>query len=154
MDGLHLTLRYVGRVADTERAPLLTATREAAARSGPFEVELATAGAFPNPRRPRTLWLAAARGADHLARLNMVVDDAVEDAGYGRDPRPFTPHLTLARADGVGGGADTARILVEEARGLSVRWSVSELVLFESVTGGGPARYVPLEVAPLSGGAG
>jgi 2'-5' RNA ligase len=154
MDGLHLTLRYVGPVPDASRGPLTEATRAAARRCEPFEVELVTAGAFPNPRRPRTLWLGAAMGADDLARLNGIVDDAVEGAGYGRDPRPFRPHLTLARADGVGGGAETARILVEEAAGLVVRWRVAQLVLFESVTGGGPARYVPIEVAPLAGGAG
>lgn len=154
MDGLHLTLRYVGPVADEARAPLQTATLEAAARASPFEVELATAGSFPNPRRPRTLWLGATRGADELGDLNVVVDEAVERAGYGRDLRPFRSHLTLARSDGVGGGAETARVLVEEARELSVRWTVTELVLFESVTGAGPARYVPLEVAPLAGGAG
>jgi 2'-5' RNA ligase len=154
MDGLHLTLRYVGGVADAERGPLADATREAAARASPFEVELATAGAFPNPRRPRTLWLGASRGAVELGALNVVVDEAVERAGYGRDPRPFRPHLTLGRSDGVGGGAETARILIEEARGLSVRWRASELVLFESVTGDGPARYLPIEVAPLAGGAG
>jgi 2'-5' RNA ligase len=150
MDGLHLTLRYIGPVPDESRGPLVTATREAALASVPFEVELATAGAFPNPRRPRTLWLGATLGADELAGLNVVVDDAVERAGFGRDQRPFRAHLTLARADGVGGGGETARILVEEARGVAVRWRVSELVLFESVTGGGPARYVPIDVAPLA----
>ena len=154
MDGLHLTLRYVGPVADEERVPLQAATREAAARAGPFDVELATAGAFPSSRRPRTLWLGATRGATELEALNVVVDEAVEGAGYGRDLRPFRSHLTLARSDGVGGGAETARVLVEEARGLAVRWTVTELVLFESVTGGGPARYVPIEVASLAGGAG
>ena len=154
MDGLHLTLRYVGPVMDEALPPLQTATQEAALRAGPFDVELTTAGSFPNPVRPRTLWLGATRGADELEALNVVVDDAVARAGHGGDQRPFRPHLTLARSDGVGGGGETARILVEEASGLSVRWTVTELVLFESVTGGGPARYVPIEVAPLTGGAG
>jgi 2'-5' RNA ligase len=154
LDGLHLTLRYLGRVPTSEWASLAAATRTAATVVGPFDVELSGAGAFPDPRRPRTLWLAASRGADALAALNQVVDDAVERAGLGRDPRPFRAHLTLARSDGVAGGAETVRVLLEEARGLAVRWRVSELVLFESVTGGGPARYVPLEIAPLTGDAG
>ena len=43
-----------------------------------------TAGSFPNARR-RALWVGATRGADELGALNVVVDEAVERAGYGRD---------------------------------------------------------------------
>jgi hypothetical protein len=37
-----------------------------------------------------------------------------------------------------------------EAQHLSVGWTADEAVLFESVTGGGPARYEPLARAPFS----
>jgi hypothetical protein len=37
-----------------------------------------------------------------------------------------------------------------EADGLDVRWNVDRVVLFESVTGGGPARYVPIGEGPLA----
>jgi 2'-5' RNA ligase len=77
----------------------------------------------------------------------------VERAGWARDTRPFRPHLTLARSDGVAGAGETARILVDEAGGLDIRWLVDRLVLFESVTGGGPARYEPLLVVPFGPGA-
>ena len=83
--GSTLTLRYISPVADEERAPLQAATRAAAALAGPFEVELVTAGSFPNARRPRALWVGATRGADELGALNVVVDEAVERAGYGHD---------------------------------------------------------------------
>jgi hypothetical protein len=39
-----------------------------------------------------------------------------------------------------------------EASELDERWSVDRTVLFESVTGGGPARYVPIGEAPLADG--
>ena len=64
---------------------------------------------------------------------------AVEQAAsWPRDPRGFRAHLTLARADGVRAGPETLRRLVEEAATLRVEWQADELVLFESVTGGGP----------------
>jgi hypothetical protein len=47
-------------------------------------------------------------------------------------------------------GPETLRRLVAEAEDLVVGWTADELVLFESVTGGGPARYEVLLRAPLS----
>jgi 2'-5' RNA ligase len=60
--------------------------------------------------------------------------------------------MTLARSDGVRAGPETLRRLVAEAEHLDVAWRADELVLFESVTGGGPARYESLLTVPLTGG--
>ena len=59
--------------------------------------------------------------------------------------------MTLARTDGARSGPATAAALREAAADLSVVSAVDRLVLYESVTGGGPARYVPLDEAPLDG---
>lgn len=154
MDGLHMTLRFIGPTEPERIDAARDATVRAAAGVVPFSVHLTTAGSFPDPRRPRTLWLGATVGADALLALNDRVDTEVERGGWQRDTRPFRPHLTLARSDGVAGAAETARILVAEAAPLDVRWAVDRLVLFESVTGGGPARYEPLLVAPFAPGDG
>jgi len=139
-----MTLRFIGPTEPERIEAVREATVRAAAGVAPFEVRLATAGSFPDQRRPRTLWLGATDGADRLLDLNDRVDTEVERAGWERDTRPFRPHLTLARSDGVAGAGETARILVDEADALDIRWMVERLVLFESVTGGGPARYEPL----------
>lgn len=154
LDGVHLTLRFIGPIEPARLEGAETATREAAAGVAPFEVRLTTSGAFPNDRRPRALWLGVTDGVDRLVELNDRVDAAVERAGWARDSRPFRAHLTLARSDGVAGAAQTAGILGEETRGLDIRWLVDRLVLFESITGGGPARYEPLLVVPFEEPAG
>ena len=112
---------------------------------------LSGGGGFPNPRRPRTLWIAAREGVGTLALLDAAVDREVARAGWELDRRPFVPHLTLARSDGVAGGSETLRLLVDAARDLEVPWRVDRLTLFESLTGGGPARYQPLLSVALSG---
>ena len=149
MDGLHLTVRFLGPTDPGRLDALGDAVRRAGAASEPFEIVLAGAGGFPNPRRPRTLWVAARDGVAELAQLDASVDREVARAGWDLDSRPFVPHLTLARSDGVAGGSETLRLLVEGARELEVPWHVDRLVLFESITGGGPARYEPLLVVPL-----
>ena len=63
--------------------------------------------------------------------------------------RPFRPHLTLARSDGVRAGSLVADRLAAALGDRTIPFVVDDLGLFESVTGGGPARYVPVTSAPL-----
>lgn len=153
LDGLHLTLRFIGPTDPGRLDDLAAAVRRAAAAVTPFPVILSGGGGFPNPRRPRTLWIAAVDGIRELTELDATVDREVVRAGWEADQRPFVPHLTLARSDGVAGGSETLRLLVEAARVLEVTWHVDRLMLFESITGGGPARYRPLLTVPLGGAA-
>ena len=61
----------------------------------------------------------------------------------------FTPHLTIARTDGLRLGPVAAHALEGAADGLDVRFPVDRVVLFRSILGGGPARYEPLHEARL-----
>ncbi len=149
LDGLHLTLRFIGPTLEDRVAPALEATRTAAAGSEPFDIVIGGGGAFPSVERPRALWLAIGEGADHLADLARAVDLALDANGWAFEIRPFQPHLTLARSDGVPAGGRIAARLIEHARELRVRARVERIALFESLTGGGPARYEPLEVIDL-----
>jgi RNA 2',3'-cyclic 3'-phosphodiesterase len=149
MDGLHLTLRFLGPTPESDLPTVAEAVRRAASTHDPFEVRIDGGGAFPNPRRPRTLWLAVTHGTAELESLARSVDRELVAAGWPSDDRPFRAHLTVARSDGVPAGADVARRLTAAAEGVDLSSAADRLVLFESITGGGPARYEPLESTPL-----
>ena len=89
-------------------------------------------------------------GADELAATAARVEDALAAAGVERSERPFRAHLTLARADGIRAGSDVARRLIDAAAGRRSTFAATELILFETIAGGGPARYTPLHTAPLN----
>jgi len=108
----------------------------------PFAVRIAGADDFPATGRPRTLWLDLDRGADDLAALAARLDDALAAAGWERERRPFRAHLTLARADGVRAGPATVAALRAAAAELAIESPIERVVLFESITGSGRARYV------------
>jgi 2'-5' RNA ligase len=151
VDGLHLTLRFLGPTPDDRRPPL-EAAADALARAGtPFEVTLGGGGAFPSLVQPRSLWVGVAGGAERLAQLADGLTSSAGECGLILDTRPFAPHLTLARTDGLRLGAAAAHALVEAANGLEARFTVDRVVLFRSFLGGGPARYEPLHESPLGG---
>lgn len=149
MDGLHLTLRFLGPTDPARLPEARAAVLEAASGVGPFELGLAGAGAFPSPTRPRVLWLGLGLGTDPLEELTIRLSTALADHGWPHDDRPPRPHLTLARSDGVPAGSLVAGRLLTAAADLDLRWTADRVVLFESQTGGGPARYVRLLEAQL-----
>jgi 2'-5' RNA ligase len=145
LDGLHLTLRFLGPTPDALVAPTVSAVEMAAATAaGPFELELAGAGTFPPGRRPRALWIGIAGGTTTLADLAARTEEALVGAGWQPEHRPFRAHLTLARSDGVASGQLVADRLADAMADRRIRCTIHEVGVFESITGGGPARYVPI----------
>lgn len=151
-EGLHLTLRFLGRTP-IEALPAVTeVVRAVGLSSAPFELEVGGAGAFPSVRRPRVLWLAVRRGGDVLAGLAAALDRGLEPLGWLPEQRPYAAHLTLGRAESEPAAAAAAAALVRAAAAFRLVWRVEELVLFESQLARGGARYVALGRFPLGSG--
>lgn len=150
LDGLHLTLRFLGPAPEQLLGPSISAVENVAANAaGPIAIELSGAGTFPSGRRPRTLWIGVSGGVDALTALAGQTESALVGVGWPPDDRPFRPHLTLARSDGVAAGPLVAGRLAAAMAERRVQATVKELGLFESLTGGGPARYVPVTLKSL-----
>ena len=149
LDGLHLTLRFLGPTLETRVAALSGIVDRVAADAERFRVALRGAGAFPSPSRPRTLWLGIASGDGDLAALTAELGRGLHADGWPVDDRPYRAHLTVARSDGRREGPLVARTLIEKASDFDASFEVDRIVLFESVTGGGPARYVARHEATI-----
>ena len=153
LDGLHITLRFLGPDAGGPRRGCRRRGRPPQPPAiAPFAVRIAGADAFPPTGRPRTLWLDLDRGVEDLSALAARLDDALAGAGWERERRPFRAHLTLARADGVRAGPATVAALREAASTLAIESPIDRIVLFESITGSGRARYVERAAADLGSG--
>lgn len=149
VEGLHLTLRFLGATLDERQPAVVAAIGAAAGGVAPFAISVNGGGAFPNAYRPRALWIGIDAGAGELAGLARQLNDELRILGWPSDDRPFQGHLTLARTDGVAGADDFARRLVEAARELRLTWRADRLVLYKSILGRGPARYEALAEAPF-----
>jgi 2'-5' RNA ligase len=136
---LHFTLKFLGEIEEERVAEAKAATAAAAIAatgrpgiSGPFRFALEGLGAFP-PRGPaRVLWAGCGEGAEALTALGAAVEEAFTAAGFPREERPFSPHLTLARVKEPEAGRRLARVLPTvpaEPFGLV---NASSLVLYQS----------------------
>ena len=94
VEGLHVTLKFVGHVDDGVVEQIKSAL--ASIKAAPFEVKFAGIGFFPNPKAARVFW-AGVDGGENLPRLASTIDAALEKLGFPRETKPYHPHLTLAR---------------------------------------------------------
>ena len=145
---LHLTVRFLGDVAEATLPAVLAAVGAAAAGGRPLELAATGLAAFPSARRPRALALALGGEVAALQALAAALEVGLVATGLPREPRPLRPHVTVARARERRGGPDlTVALAACPASGL--RWTAGALTLFESHLGAGGARHEVLLEAPL-----
>ncbi len=110
-ESMHVTLLFLGEVDDTDLARICRVTQKSAVGVEPFLLRIGGLGAFPNPRRPKTIWGGLTEGADSLQRLHAKIEEQLIELGtYRQEERAYTPHLTLGRVQGEADG----NILAEE----------------------------------------
>jgi 2'-5' RNA ligase len=149
LDGLHVTLRFIGPTPAGRVGEVAAALDRAVAGVAQFNVRLAGAGSFPTADRPRALWLGIVDGADALGRIAGAFESALSSAGWPVEPRSFRPHMTVARTDGAREGPNAATALERAAAALDAGFRADRVVLYRSHLGAGPAKYQPLHEALL-----
>jgi 2'-5' RNA ligase len=156
-ESLHVTLKFIGELAEAEIPRLQQALSTIQAR--PFALAFRGYGFFPTARAPRVFWLGIHAGED-LPNLATRVDGALSILKIPREDHPFTPHLTLART---GSGAPRLR----RERGSGTRFehlqkqlaamaapdfgtmTAREFFLYRSQLSPGGSRYSKLAGFPL-----
>ncbi|MGH7539181.1 MAG: RNA 2',3'-cyclic phosphodiesterase [Gemmatimonadales bacterium] len=96
-EGVHLTLKFLGDVADERSVELQGALGEAVTGARALTLVVRGAGAFPDPARPRVFW-AGVEPDPVLELLQDRVERVFAPLGFPTEARPFRPHLTLGRA--------------------------------------------------------
>lgn len=140
-DSIHLTLRFLGTVEQHVDEQARSHWARAVAEHAPFDLRFGSLGRFPERGRPRILW-AGVEPDPGLRALVSDLEDAARGLGFESESREFRPHLTLARAP------RGARVTLPEdwpSRPSAAVFSVSEVILFQSVLHPAGARYTALE---------
>jgi len=151
-DALHVTLKFLGEVADDRAASIGAALGEAVRTARPFEVALGGFGVFPDHDRPRVFWL----GVEPHPALELLANDvelAMGVLGFESDLRPFQPHLTIGRAR-KDARPSAFRALTELSAGIDYAsvLRVESVDLMQSTLGPAGPTYRIVHRAPLAGG--
>ena len=150
-ENVHLTLKFLGDVSPANLEMLEQMLSAEVSQHQPFEMEFGGLGAFPNPKRPRVIWIGI-QAPSGLEVLQHGIEAATATLGYPNDQRSFSPHLTIGRVkQNVGPtGMQKIRMALEETTvGPLGITPVSAVHLFKSDLKPTGAEYTKLFSAPL-----
>ena len=129
---IHLTLKFLG---DTEslKIPEIKESMKQVAISAPrFSMAMGEIGVFPNPSRPRVLWVGVEERQGHLITLHQQIEKGMAAIGFAEETRKFSSHLTLGRIKSSRGGRALQRKLASRGPVDAEPFEVSSFVLLQS----------------------
>jgi 2'-5' RNA ligase len=142
LGNLHFTLKFLGEVNEDQIEIICSVSRKIAASHKAFSLSLAGTGVFPCPENPRVLWIGARGDLDMFCSLQNALDLMLEKAGFQRETRPFSPHLTTGRVRSRRKIAVFLSKYLKEQIG-SAPFTVKELAVYKSeITGSGPLYHL------------
>jgi 2'-5' RNA ligase len=133
----HVTLKFLGWTRRDLIAAIDDRIGAAIAGIAPFKFKTQKIGAFPSLDKATIVW-AGVEDPGSIAELAKRIEVAAVELGFPAEPRPFHPHVTLARAR-------ETRLLREVVLPMSEQMfsgtSVDSVILFESETKSSSSVY-------------
>ncbi|MGA2265664.1 MAG: RNA 2',3'-cyclic phosphodiesterase [Phycisphaerae bacterium] len=146
---LHVTVQFLGDVADEQLREVLDTAAAVAGEIAPFDFHIRGLLAVPPTGLLRMVWAMATDPTGRMGQLQEHLAEALGALGFRAEERSFKPHITLVR---IKFAADPARFrqavqqMAERDFGLQ---HAAELVVYSSdLRPGGPV-YTPLAHCPL-----
>ncbi len=149
---IHLTLKFLGDVSVNNLALLTDALSTEVKLHPRFTISIGGLGAYPKVRTPRVVWVGV-EGPEPLYTLQRSIEMQMERLGYERDPRDFSPHLTLGRVSRSARPDEIHRVseaLEDYKVGFIGLNPVNEVRLYQSDLRPQGAIYSPIVSAPLA----
>jgi 2'-5' RNA ligase len=131
-DRLHVTLSFLGEIADAAIPEITQALGRLAQRHAPLSLSAGGGGTFGPPERPKVLWVALGGDLRALGLLQGELTRELGALGHPPEHERFEPHLTLARSAAPRGDAKLEKCS-DALRGAKLGLlQVTEVVLFAS----------------------
>lgn len=151
-EGIHLTLKFLGEISNSNLGEIGQVLEREVNRHPFFTLRVGGFGCFPNRRRPRVLWIGITEENGTLAQVQTAIEEKLVPLGFGKEGRPFHPHLTLGRVRRNISMSELPQLqdaVDEFVVGQIGHFEVSELHLIRSVLRPSGAEYSTLMEFPL-----
>jgi 2'-5' RNA ligase len=111
-ENIHLTLKFLGEIKDDQIMDICNITGDVAGRHKRFELNIESVGHFGG-RSARVLWVGMGQNYEKLLQLQQDLDQQLDLAGWPREARKFSGHLTLCRIRNARAGIKLAQLVQE-----------------------------------------
>jgi 2'-5' RNA ligase len=153
-NGIHLTLQFLGDTPVERLSAIQETLAVVAQNASACTFTVGGLGCFPNPRRPRVVWVGVEEPGGRLAALQDAIEEAMERFGYAPEGRGFTPHLTLGRVQRRASNREAAQVgeaVTGTPVGQLAEITADRFALIRSVLKPTGAEYTTLAEFPLMG---
>lgn len=152
-ENLHITLAFLGYLADEELPEVLKITREITQKNQPFSINLNRICYGPPKKPPRMVWVEGEKSQE-LGKLQKDLENSLlnSEVKLPEKPevRPYAVHITLGRIKQWEFRAiePEERPIIDEE--ISLSFDVNFIEIMESRLKRGGSEYTILESAPLA----
>ena len=108
-ENIHLTLKFLGEIKDEQIMDVCNITGDVAGRHNGFELDVGSVGCFGG-KSARVLWVGTGQGCEKLLQLQQDLEQQLDSAGWPREARKFSAHLTLCRIRNARAGVKLAQL--------------------------------------------
>lgn len=148
VDGMHLTLRFIGQTDDDAVERFAGAL--ARVRVEPFLLPVGGVGLFPSRGPAKVLWAGVGHGHTRLYQLRKQVDEALLTVDPGLALPGFHPHFTVGRLDETHEAKAIAHFIERHKSWEGPPFQVAEFHLMASeLAAGRPPIYRVVRTFPL-----
>jgi len=146
---LHITLKFLGEIPQDLLNKVQNELLSISKVVSPFDLYVSDAGFFPNPFKPRVVWLGLQNESNNsIFKLHEWIDKKLEPLGFEREKRRFSPHLTLGRIK-LAGNYQELTEYINQNEFHSSNFNISQVVLMKSVLKPAGAEYSRIKSYPF-----
>jgi len=95
-DKLHITLKFLGDVEESNLDNITNLLRRLVEESSPCKFEISEFGGFPNLNNPKVLYMGLSENRE-FSEFQKKLDQGLSELGFEKESRRFIPHITLGR---------------------------------------------------------
>lgn len=142
---VHLTLAFLGSVTPDKIEPIKKIIQNVVTKMNPVKLKLSQLNCFPNPVKPRIIFIKLSGELDKLNALAIKIRKQLKKENVWFDKKPFSAHLTLARIK----KKQNLTSLVKKIKIKQVEFMANQITLTKSqLTNSGPV-YTQIIITSL-----